>query len=348
MASCPNCGFDQPDSDYCAKCGINMSSFVPKRSFSQIIKSSVTYISLLALALILSSYYIFSRVKDHVLEQKQIELSGSVPYDDLDEVVIPTRPAKSVPNNTRQAVVQTTLQNLEDTNFESGDLNVYYVYLSNTSPVLSSAQMINANVGTVSNLSSYLTSDDDSVTGSISVINMDSWNVPSDSSNVVRVFNSTRRLPESEEYSGLQLSLAVGEILPELVRLGSRATFTSVSAVSSNLQNQPLEQNLGAEIMDAPPIVGEPSDLEDDTQEQMPNPEANTTFTLSTTSQDITSNQVDLDRGSALLISKIIPKREISQVELELMPRMFAQFMNQSEFLSNTRDFVILVEYKPL
>ena len=350
MASCPNCGFDQPDSDYCAKCGINMGSFTPKRSFSQIIKGPVTYISLLVLALIFSSYYIFSRVKDHVLEQKEIELSGSLPYDDLDEVVVPTRAARPVPRNTVQVVPQTTIQNLEDAVFESGDLNIYYIYLSSNSPVLSNSQMIDANIGTVSNLSSYLTSDNDSVTNSINVINMDSWSVPSGSNNVVRVFNSTKRLPESEEFSGLQLSLEVGEILPELVRLGSRATFTSVSAVtSSNFQNQPLEQNLGAEVMDAPPIVGEPSDLEEDTQDQIPNPgEVATTVTLSTSSQDVTSNQIDLERGSALLISKIIPKREVSQIELELMPRIFAQFINQSEFLSNTRDFVILVEYKPL
>lgn len=44
MINCPKCGFEQPQDEFCAKCGVNMSKFRPPiKSFAQKIKDSLVF-----------------------------------------------------------------------------------------------------------------------------------------------------------------------------------------------------------------------------------------------------------------------------------------------------------------
>ncbi len=348
MASCPNCGFDQPDDDYCANCGIDMSSYVSKRSLLDILKEPVAYVILLVLAVGISSSFIYSRVKDYILEQKSLELSGSQTYENLVEVsppVIPTvansfnEPSAELSSATTQMTVK------EPEVFDSGKLNVYYASLSRTSPILANASMTN-NVGTITDLSSYLTSEAE---GSVNVVNMDSWSVPANAGRIVKIFSITKKLPESEASAGLNLRLEVAEISPESVTLTGGVTFVSVEAIP-NVQNQPASND--AEDMgtasDAGEINAEDAITTEDEEINDPASAPQPSITFSTSTNSISSDQLNLNRGSALLISGIIPRRELSAIEADLMPNLIARFMLQREFLINNRDFVVFVEYSTL
>lgn len=348
MITCPNCGFSQPDDGYCASCGVDMKSYVPKRSLFSV---PVTYMTLLVVTVIVSSFYIYSVVKEHVLEQKTVELSGSKGYSNLSDVAPPTSQIfnrSNIDNNNteplvaKKAVVQP---------FESGDLKIYYVSLASTSPILQNANMISTNSGIISNLASYFTSSDPNITNTINVINMDTWNVPASSIRVAKVFNMSKALPDSDENVGLNFTVEVDNIVKNAIGLQASAIFNSVEAIQSEVtQPTPSQQEQSNDI----PI---PEEL--DTEDINRVPEENgidpangsieniaPIITFNTSRQSVSSSMQSIGRGDALFIYNIIPRRELSALELNLMPNIIAGFINQSGFLTNDIDFVIFVEYE--
>ncbi len=365
MITCPNCGFSQPDDGYCASCGIDMKSYVPKRSLSSILRGPVTYMILLVVTVAISSFYIYSAVKEHVSEQKAMELSGSKTYNNLGEVALPISPAFDSSNTSPTVTELAAAKKVAEVvvpSFESGDLNIYYVLLASTSPVLQNANMLDSDSGIVSNLANYLTSSDPGITDTINIINLDTWSVPVSPTRVAKIFNISRVLPESDESAGLNFGLEVDSISPESVTLQGRATFVSVEAIQSAPAQSPpsnevaIPEELGAEEVDGLPTVNgtelasdvadiQPTNLE---LENSPQETVIPVISLNTSRQNIISSMQSINRGDALFISNIIPRRELSMVELNLMPNLIARFINQGEFLTNSRDFVIFVEYEPL
>lgn len=61
MISCPKCGFDQPKDQYCAKCGIDMTLYQPKRKniITRVLLAPVFHIGIILIGVILISFYIF-------------------------------------------------------------------------------------------------------------------------------------------------------------------------------------------------------------------------------------------------------------------------------------------------
>ena len=363
MITCPNCGFSQPDDGYCANCGIDMNSYVPKKN---LFSGPVAYMALLVITVTVSSFYIYSIVKEHVLEQKSMELSGSIGYSDLSEISPPTNPTANNSNiNETQLAAKKSEVVVQP--FESGNLKVYYVSLARTSPVLQNANMSGTNSGVISNLASYFTSDSPEVTNTINVIDLDTWNVPANSGRVARVFNISKALPESDENVGLNLTVDVDSISKEMVNLQASTTFISVEAVQSAVvqpasseaeppespNTMPIPGELGAESINDLPEVGGTESANEVGNIQPANGGIESVesiapiITFNTMRQSASSNMQTLNRGDALFVYNIIPRRELLPIELNLMPNLIAGFINQGEFLTNNIDFVIFVEYEP-
>lgn len=73
MISCPKCGFEQPPDNYCARCGVNMSTYKPpanaKSIGRQILSSGGFYMFLLASVIAASVYMIFIRTSINQFEK---------------------------------------------------------------------------------------------------------------------------------------------------------------------------------------------------------------------------------------------------------------------------------------
>jgi hypothetical protein len=81
MMSCPKCGFQQPEDQYCAQCGINMTSFVPApQSLTARLTKNLKFQILLVIAIItglISSIYFSQRENIQESLQRAFETAST-------------------------------------------------------------------------------------------------------------------------------------------------------------------------------------------------------------------------------------------------------------------------------
>lgn len=102
LVKCPKCGFDQPDDNYCAKCGIEMASYKPAKIpiWKQIVKSPMfSLVIFLGLA-----YVTFLSVKNPRMWSSLTKtlLSSSHNSSPTERPLLPPNPGGSLPVSTAQ------------------------------------------------------------------------------------------------------------------------------------------------------------------------------------------------------------------------------------------------------
>ena len=60
---CPRCGFTQPRDQYCAQCGVDISSYKPPQQplFQRLAKSNLLQLGLVAVVIVLVANYLVNK-----------------------------------------------------------------------------------------------------------------------------------------------------------------------------------------------------------------------------------------------------------------------------------------------
>lgn len=87
---CPKCGFDQPDDEFCASCGVNVKAYQPHTSLSRRLASSAFFnVAILVIVFISSAYFLFHTVVPRSEQEKMVETINKTTGLHLRKTILP-------------------------------------------------------------------------------------------------------------------------------------------------------------------------------------------------------------------------------------------------------------------
>lgn len=321
MIVCPNCGFQQPKDLFCAKCGINMDTYIPKdRSFIQkIVESSFFYIVLLCIVVSVTTFFTYEKILVYLEDKGSDPLSSQIDYipiekippkKDLQQLEISEtfQPSPQLPqggflleeNAKSQFVEDQTQESSAVDQFSSGVIRVYFVALPSSSTLLQTAELRGGQYGVISDFAGSFAS----IPGeNKNVLTQRSWRVSPSTSPQSNIFSL--RTGESEEDNpygqiGIIMDLTINEILETSVMLQPSVNIFLVEGDENNARRVQDLQSL---------------DL------------------------------INLNRGDAVFIFGLLPHRPPSLVERDLLPESLLSVMQSEDFLESLTEFFIVIEY---
>lgn len=315
MQTCPKCGFSQPPDKYCAQCGVDMDTFIPKEPplRKKLFGSSIFYIFLLIAFVSTTTYFIYDRILVQVAEKGDLSLSGEVDYTNIDDIES-ARPAlaensapaeNSIPIEVEESPYSETqeMQNFaESKDNQVRKFQFYLILASQESPLFSQAELQDAQVGIIPNFKEELkrASGESGNTELKHLFNRRfERKIQSEvDSEMIEVRGS-----ESENFGEIGLTMALH--IPELTSVETKIRpEVSVFLLEGN-QDDPRP------TQDTPPL-----------------------------------NEYSLQRGSALFIFGILPRRKPTELELKWLPTSLISAMNSELFLERLAEFFILIEFE--
>ncbi len=97
MMKCPRCGFNQPRDQYCAQCGVDISSYKPPQQplFQRLLKSNLVQLGLVAVVILVVANYLINK-KDTTLTERVNYLKGNLQISSQKPMPSPA-PASTTP-----------------------------------------------------------------------------------------------------------------------------------------------------------------------------------------------------------------------------------------------------------
>ena len=325
MVTCPHCGFKQPEDIFCAKCGIDMKSYTPKKPFllKTLMESSLFYVALLFFVVSVTTFFAYEKVLIHLQKENidpftsQLEYIPEDPDNSLSEPVrssgesdqsleprshpsLSALVSKSSPSQGSFDSKAPSETDIIVPEFLSGMLRLYFVVLSRDLPLFQTetAELRDAQYGVISQFArafEAISVEDRTV------LAQRSWQIEANNEPWRETFSLRGRGNDSDlGQIGILMDLEVMQISANNTILQPEINVLLAEGTRDN--RRPYQDSI---IMDP----------------------------------------IDLERGDAMFIFGLLPHRLPSPIEQEELPENLRLLMESEDFIQLNTELFIIIEY---
>lgn len=322
MITCPHCGFKQPEDIFCAKCGVNIETYTPKKRpfFQNMLESSLFYIILLLFVVSATTFLTYEKILIHFKETPTDSFSYHTDYTipnpppfelskssetSSDQLDLPNQQVNALSQN--EDVSPQNSENtpaaenaVEDVEFSSGVIDTYFIALPTDTPLIRTADLqSNGQYGVISNFAQALEEIPRN-----NILMQRSWQI--EPQNFEQRIFALRREENLNEINnafgqiGIVMEWDIHQISARDVVLQPQINLFLVETIEGHLR--PFQD-----------------------------------------SQDV--SPIRLNRGEAAFIFVSLPNRPLSSIEQELFPETLRSLIESEDFIQNNIELFIVIEY---
>ena len=318
MIICPHCGFEQPQDIFCAKCGVNMETYISQNQsfFKKVVESTGFYIVLLCIVVSITTFFVYEKILIH-LQDEDTDIFSSQLNDSIEDLpksqgllqksdIVDEGFTQLSQNDAflSQDILPSTSPSIEiqestkeDDTFSSGQIRVYFVVLPTDSPLIQTAEPRGSQHAVIFDFAQALRAAENKT-----ILTQRTWEVTKQpqGENQREVFALRGEENDSFGQIGIVIDLNVTELSETSVTLEP-----DINVFLVELEGRALQEAL--------------------------------------------SFQITLNRSEAVFVFGLLPHRPPSSIEEQLLPPALQNLMKSEDFLgANPQlEFFAVMEYAP-